>query len=134
MALVSKYKTLKEFRHEQKSAYNRIVHNGWNDLLEPLARELHPDYNFSIEEIKAFCEDAGDYKTLKANHPEILNYCWYKKIDIYESDYCSFISCNRPCSLLGQSARAINIRLMADVGRAESSLWPERFDALDMDI
>ena len=84
MALVSKYKTLKEFRHEQRSAYNRIVHNGWNDLLEPLARELHPDYNFSIEEIKAFCENAGDYKTLKANHPEILNYCWYKKIDIYE--------------------------------------------------
>ena len=84
MALVSKYKTLKEFRHEQKSAYNRIVHNGWNDLLEPLVRELHPDYNFSIEEIKAFCENAGEYKTLKANHPEILNYCWYKKIDIYE--------------------------------------------------
>jgi hypothetical protein len=84
MALVSKYKTLKEFRHEQKSAYNRIVHNGWNDVLEPLAREHHPDYNFSIKDIKAFCENAGDYKTLKANHPEILNYCLYKKIDIYE--------------------------------------------------
>ena len=84
LALVSKYITLKEFRHEQKGAYQRILHNEWNDLLEPLVRELHPDYNFSIEEIKAFCENAGDYKTLKANHPEILNYCWHKKIDIYE--------------------------------------------------
>ena len=82
--LISKYNTLKEFRHEHSNVYNRIKHNGWDDLLLPLKKQLHSDYNFTIEDIVSFCYEAGDYKTLKATHPEVLNYCWYKDIDIYE--------------------------------------------------
>ena len=82
--LIRKYKTLKDFKHSQNSAYQMIKRRGWEDLLEPLKREVHPRYNFTIEEIKALCEEAGEYKTLKAIHPEVLNYCWRKDIDIYE--------------------------------------------------
>lgn len=84
MELISKFHTLKEFRHEHSNVYNRIKHNGWNDLLQPLKRQLHSDYNFTIEDIVSFCNEAGDYETLKTSHPEVLNYCWYKDIDIYE--------------------------------------------------
>ena len=84
MELISKYNTLKEFRHEHSNVYNRIKHNGWNDLLQPLKRQLHSDYNFTNEDIVSFCNDAGNYKTLKTTHPEVLNYCWHKDIDIFE--------------------------------------------------
>lgn len=82
--LVSNYRTLKEFKRENNGAYQMIKRRGWNDLLEPLDRQLHPHYKFTIEEIKSLCDEAGDYNVLKANHPEVLNYCWYKNIDIYE--------------------------------------------------
>lgn len=82
--LISKYKTLKEFRHEQHGAYARIRHNGWEDLLLPLKRQLHSDYNYTIEDILSLCNEAGDYNTLKTTHPEVPNYCWHKGIDIYE--------------------------------------------------
>lgn len=84
MELISKFRTLKEFRHEHSNVYNRIKQNGWNDLLQPLKRQLHSDYNFTIEDIVSFCNEADDYTNLKATHPEVLNYCWYKDIDIYE--------------------------------------------------
>ena len=82
--LIGKYKTLKDFMHNHNGAHQMIKRRGWEDLLEPLKRQLHPRYTFTIEEIKALCGEAGDYKTLKATHPEVLNYCWYKDIDIYE--------------------------------------------------
>ena len=81
--LVSKYKTLKEFKHHHNGAYQMIKRKGWEDLLSPLTRQLHPHYNFTIEQIKTFCAEAGNHDALKANHPEVLSYCWYKKIDIY---------------------------------------------------
>ena len=84
MELISKYNILTEFRHDHSKVYNRIKRNGWNDLLLPLKRQLHSDYNFTTDDIVSFCNEAGDYKTLKATHPEVLNYCWYKSIDIYE--------------------------------------------------
>ena len=82
--LISKYKILKEFKQNNNGAYQMIKRRGWDDLLEPLTRQLHPHYNFTIEEIKSFCNEARNYKSLKANHPEILNYCWHKGINIYE--------------------------------------------------
>ena len=82
--LISKYKTLKDFRNEHRNVYNRIKHNGWDDLLLPLERQLHSDYNFTIDNILSFCNEAGDYMTLKTTHPEVLNYCWHKDIDIYK--------------------------------------------------
>lgn len=82
--LVSKYKTLKDFKLSHHGAYQMINRKGWHDLLEPLNRQLHPRYNFTLEEIKALCDEAGDFKTLKANHIEVINYCWRNNIDIYE--------------------------------------------------
>jgi len=82
--LISKYKTLKDFKHNNNGAYQMIKRRGWRDLFTPLERQLHPRYTFTKEEIQAFCDEAGDFKTLKNNHPEIINYCWHKKIDLYE--------------------------------------------------
>ncbi|MCQ2067490.1 MAG: DUF6444 domain-containing protein [Bacteroidaceae bacterium] len=41
-------------------------------------------YLFTIDDIKVLCDQAGDYKELKEKHPEVLNYCWHNKIDIYK--------------------------------------------------
>ena len=84
LELVTKYETLNEFKRENNGAYQMIKRRGWDDLLLPLVRQLHADYCFSLEEIKSFCNEAGDIKTLKTTHPEVVNYCWHKKIDIYE--------------------------------------------------
>ena len=81
--LVSKYTTLKEFKQQNKGAYQILLKRGWNDLLAPLTHNLRPHYHFTIEQIKAFCTEAGSHDVLKANHPEILSYCWHHKIDIY---------------------------------------------------
>lgn len=81
--LISKYKTLKEFKRHNNGAYQMILRRGWEDLLIPIKRQLHPHYHFTIEQIKALCDEAGNHDVLKANHPEVLSYCWYKKIDIY---------------------------------------------------
>ena len=81
--LIKHYKTLKEFRHAHPTVYNYIRNKGWNDLLAPLTRQLHPDYHFTIDQIKALCDEAGSHEILKENHPEVLSYCWHNSIDIY---------------------------------------------------
>lgn len=81
--LIGQYKTLKEFKDAYNGAYQMIKRRGWEDLLLPLKRQLHPHYHFTIEQIKALCQEAGSYETLKANHPEVLNYCWHNSIDLY---------------------------------------------------
>ena len=81
--VIKGYKTLKDFRHDHRLEYNYIRNKRWYDLLAPLKRQLHPDYHFTIEQIKALCQEAGTYEVLKANHPEILNYCWHHSIDLY---------------------------------------------------
>lgn len=81
--LVSKYTTLKEFKQQNNGAYQILLKRGWKDILSPLTRQLHPHYHFTIEQIKAFCIEAGRYDVLKANHPEVLSYCWHNKINIY---------------------------------------------------
>lgn len=81
--VIANYTTLKDFKEANNGAYQMIRKNGWDELLKPLKRQLHSHYHFTLEQIKEFCNNAGDYETLKANHPEVLSYCWHKKIDIY---------------------------------------------------
>ena len=81
--LISQYKTLKEFKDANNGAYQMIKRRGWEDLLTPLKRQLHSHYHFTIEQIKALCQKAGNYETLKADHPEVLSYCWHNSIDLY---------------------------------------------------
>lgn len=83
MEIIAQHKTLQEFKTAHNGAYQMIRKNGWIDLLQPLERQLHAHYKFTIEQIKDFCQEAGSYETLKANHPEVLSYCWHNAIDLY---------------------------------------------------
>lgn len=80
---IGRYKTLKEFKDANNGAYQMIKRRGWEDLLLPLKRQLHPHYHFTIEQIQALCKEAGSYEVLKVTHPEVLAYCWHNSIDLY---------------------------------------------------
>lgn len=90
-ALQEKYKQavksceyLQEFRDKYARFYTAIRKRGWLELLEPLKRVVHPDYNFTLEEIKQICSTYSSRKELNEHRPEIIGYCRHKGINLFK--------------------------------------------------